>query len=270
MNMGSRVDGAGKAGVRGWGAAFALWRIWTHLGWRDIKVRYALTVLGPFWAIFNALAVALAIGIVYSAVFGIPFGSYFAYVLTGLTAWGFLSASISESTGQLQFYRSLVLNTRLPLPVYSMAIVWRNLAILGMSFPVVLLLVVISLQAIPITIPWVIPGAALVVMAALPGGYLLGLLGQRFPDTSMAVPSLLFLVFLSSPILWNPELVDDRTWVYRFNPVYWALSLIRDPLIGVVPSREAWTVTFGLAAVLWAGALMAARSSLGRRVVYYL
>ena len=46
-------------------------RLWTLLGWLDIRQRYARSMLGPFWITLSMGVMVGSMGVVYGTLFGI-------------------------------------------------------------------------------------------------------------------------------------------------------------------------------------------------------
>src|SRR3712207_4312363 len=53
--------------ARGWEQR----ELWLQLGWQDIRQRYRRSVLGPIWITISMAVTAIALGILYSALFGL-------------------------------------------------------------------------------------------------------------------------------------------------------------------------------------------------------
>lgn len=246
----SMMDNCRWGSARLWADSFALWRIWTHLGWRDIKVRYALTALGPIWTVVTVVIFVFALGFVYGTLFQADLRFYLPYLAAGIVTWNFISIAATEATDHLNVGRSLLLNTSFPLPVFALAVAWRNFLVFLMSLPVVLVVRIWGIGGLDAALLQLLPGLALLVLVLVFASYLLGILGVLLPDFKVLLPSLLFLIFLSSPIIWSPELLGERTWIYQFNPVYWLIILVRDPLLGIPVSTTAWASTAGVLALL--------------------
>ncbi|MBB6380752.1 ABC-type polysaccharide/polyol phosphate export permease, partial [Pseudonocardia eucalypti] len=70
------------------------WRqrsLWGYLGWQDIKQRYRRSVIGPLWISISMGVIAAGLGILYSALFNMPYQTFLPYVATGLLIWNFVS-----------------------------------------------------------------------------------------------------------------------------------------------------------------------------------
>ena len=40
------------------------------------------------------------------------------------------------------------------------------------------------------------------------------------------------LMFFITPIIWHPEIISRNEFIYKLNPIYHWINLLRDPLIG--------------------------------------
>lgn len=230
-------------------------RIWLHLGWRDIRSRYALTALGPWWTTVTVLLFSISLGVVYAGLFGVPLSQYLPYVTSGLVSWYLVSGVISESTSLSSFYKSLLLNTSITVASLALATTWRNVIIFVQSAPIALAVTLIGAGHLTWSILLLIPGLFVASMVFVPGAYLLSAVGNRFPGFVTLIPTLLLLAFLTTPIFWDPEITGDRTWIYQYNPLYWLVTVVRQPLLSQVPSWEAWLIVCGFGFALWLVAL---------------
>ena len=83
-----------------------LWQyreLFYFLVWRDVKVRYAQSVLGIGWAIIQPLVPMILFTIIFGRVArissdGIP---YALFSLTGLVPWTYFSNALNDSSGSL-------------------------------------------------------------------------------------------------------------------------------------------------------------------------
>ena len=69
------------------------------LVWRDIKVRYAQTVIGAAWTVFQPLAMMVVYTFAFTQLARVDTGTvpYALYALSGLVIWMFVSRSVSIS-----------------------------------------------------------------------------------------------------------------------------------------------------------------------------
>lgn len=119
--------------------SFSNFRIWTHLGWRDLRAQYARTKLGPWWSATSLAAIvagsSIAIGLV---------GNNKALSLTpqlgiGLAIWTLISVSLNEGAELFEADRSLLLNSTIDELSLVLRVIWRNTVIFLHNLPVVAL-----------------------------------------------------------------------------------------------------------------------------------
>src|SRR4051812_38565869 len=90
-------------------------RLWSMLGWRDIKQRYRRSTLGPLWVTISMAVMVAALGGVYGVIFKIPLATYLLHLAIGLIAWEFISKSINEGCLSFLQLEGLIKQIRLPL-----------------------------------------------------------------------------------------------------------------------------------------------------------
>ncbi|MDE2153978.1 MAG: ABC transporter permease, partial [Betaproteobacteria bacterium] len=55
-------------------ASLRSWRLWTLLGWLEIRQRYARSKLGPFWLTISMGVLVGTLGLIYGTLLGKPLG----------------------------------------------------------------------------------------------------------------------------------------------------------------------------------------------------
>ncbi|MEA2755782.1 MAG: lipopolysaccharide transport system permease protein, partial [Aliidongia sp.] len=56
------------------------WRLWTMLGWNDIRLRYRRSVLGPFWMTLSMAIFIVTLGLIYSRIFHAELRTFLPYI----------------------------------------------------------------------------------------------------------------------------------------------------------------------------------------------
>src|SRR5215470_9316092 len=102
------------------------WRLWTMLGWNDIRQRYRRSVLGPFWITISMAVFITLLGVIYSHIFNIGLNSYLPYLALGYIVWGFISTTTGESSISFQESERIIRQIRHPYALYVFRVVWRN------------------------------------------------------------------------------------------------------------------------------------------------
>jgi len=75
-----------------------------------------------------------------------------------------------------------------------------------------------------------LPGLAVFIVCTVGLGLVLGAMATRFRDLKPIIESGLTLAFLSSPIIWSPEMINQASTVMRLNPLTHLFAIWREPL----------------------------------------
>ena len=82
---------------------------------------------------------------------------------------------------------------------------------------------------------------------------LLGAVAARFRDIPMIVTSVMQISFFVTPVMWQAQQLTERAQlVVHWNPLAAFLELLRAPLLGHVPSSEAWALASATLVLLMA------------------
>jgi len=240
-------------GVRGMRDLWRGWRdyreLWLTVGLYDIRKRYRRSVLGPFWITVSVGTFILGLSFIYAPLVGGDMKSFLPFIAFGFIAWQFISQLLLDGCNVFIANGPIIQQLRAPLSVYIYQTVWRHLIILAHNF----LIYVVVAVAYGLWPSWqtllVIPGILLVCINGLSFGMLFGTLCARYRDIPPIVTTITQMMFLLTPILWRPDQVPGREFVYELNPFYYLVQVIREPLEGVSPSLFVWAVAVGLTAV---------------------
>jgi ABC-2 type transport system permease protein len=246
-----------------------------NLTLRELRGKYKRSVLGWTWSLINPLATVL----IYSLVFafflkiepptGNPSGlhNFALFLLCGLLAWNFLSASMTESMGALLGNGNLIKKVYFPREVLIVATV----AALLVSFLIELgVLIVILLAFGNMVLPWIpvlLGLVAIQTVFVLGIGLLLSVANVYFRDMKHLIAILLQALFYTAPIVYPLYLVPKEATVfgweiplrqlYELNPIVAQIECYRDvlydlrfPAVGDVAYLVAWAAA-SLAIGLW-------------------
>ncbi|AOI91405.1 ABC transporter permease [Burkholderia pseudomultivorans] len=225
------------------------WRLWTLLGWLEIRQRYARSRVGPFWLTISMGVMIASIGIVYGTLFGQKMSEYLPFLAVSLVVWNVFAQTIQE--GSLAYINSsaYIRQASTPKLIYVFQVMWRNLIVLSHNFVIVVVLFAIfgvkNWEVVPLFIP-----AMLVYLAnALWISMLAGLLSARFRDLPQIIAALVQVAFYVTPVIYKPSALSRFTFIVEFNPLAYLIELVRTPLIGEAPTLMMWSVTIGMALV---------------------
>ena len=245
------------------------WRLWTMLGWNDIRLRYRRSVLGPFWLTLSMAIFIVTLGLIYSRIFHAELSSFLPYIAAGFITWGFISTTINESCSAFLESESVIRQVRLPFSAFMLRVTWRNFIV--MLHTIILLVPVWAFFGVT---PWytmalALPGMALVYVNQVWIGLVIAILSTRFRDVPQIVQTALQVMVFATPIMWPVSTLGDNTLVADLNPAFHLVELVRGPLTGNAPAALSWEVGITMAVLgPIAAALLFQRSA--RRIVYWL
>ena len=258
---------------RSWQRAFGDltqgWRqrtLWAHLGWQDIKQRYRRSVLGPLWISISMGVVALAMGILYSALFQQDISVFLPYLATGLLIWTFIAGCIVEGSEVFIANEGLIKHLPAPLSVHVFRLVWRQMIFFAHNLVIWLLLVIIFPQPLNWTLVLAIPAFALLVLNGVWIAILAGIIATRFRDIPPIIAAVVQLLFFMTPIVWSYEIlksnpaVGERARLAELNPVMHFVEILRRPLLGQEQVLRYWIVVGVITVVGWAVAMVFLRN----------
>lgn len=205
------------------------------LTWRDVKIRYKQTAIGVIWAILQPVLTTAVFTILFSTVprFNSENIPYPLFALSGLMIWLFVHTSITMASG------SFISNTNLVTKVYFPRLIVPIAAALAGLFDLLF-----SLAILVVLMAWygTVPGwqvllapvfllAATVVTVAL--GTLFSALNVRFRDVKFALPFLLQVWMVASPVFYPLGIIPEK-WrlVFAINPLTGILDGFRSALFG--------------------------------------
>lgn len=220
-----------------------LWETTHQLFLRDLKTRYAGSLLGPLWIIVHPLALTLIASAVFSLIFpievaGIP---YVLYVLLGFCSWVLLSQTLLVATRSLSFNRELILNATFPFESIIVSIVASRLIDYLASLLLFGVLMLIFVGAPPVGAFLLFLGAVCCQLLFQTGLSLFTAAANvYFRDVQYLVEIGLQLWFYATPILYAPDMLPaNLRGMVRFNPLAQILTLERDALFSHALPLEA-------------------------------
>ncbi len=225
--------------------------LWSTLAWNDIKLRYRRTTLGPLWITLGLGTTVLSVGLLYGALFGNELSQYLPYFTAGLIAWTFLSAAIGEGCGAYLGAAFLIRAIPIPLVVHVYRMLARQLIMLAHNLVLVVVMWAVFQWPLNWNVLLVVPGLAINVVAACGFVLFLSVVAARFRDVLLIVMTLLQLIFLITPIMWETKSLKGASigLVADLNPFYHLIEVVRRPLLSEPAALLSWAVAILTACV---------------------
>jgi ABC-type polysaccharide/polyol phosphate export permease len=253
------------------GAGLRKWPLWFTIGWLDIKQRYRRSLVGPFWITMSIVIFIAGVGVINSALFHMPLAEYLPFLATGLIVWTLISGLITDGCNTFIGADGAIKQIPMPISVHIYRMVWRNLIIFFHNFSIYVFISFLPFDIHPnVGSMMALVGLVVVALNGIGFGIILGLFSARFRDVPPTIANLVQLSFLTTPVLWRADtLPAGREWLVNYNPFFYLVESVRQPLLGHVFSTGSWLVTCALTAVnLFVACLLYARFR--ARIAYWL
>lgn len=250
-------------------ASVKSWRLWSLLGWIEIRQRYARSKLGPFWLTISMGTLIAAIALVFGALLGQNMSTYLPMLAIGMVAWTLLSTIIIEGCNAYIMSVQYIRQVNTPRLIYMLQTLWRNTIIFLHNFLIVI--VVFGIYGVKnwAMTPLFIPGLVLLMLNALWMAMIAGLVSARYRDLPQIVMSFMTMMFYVTPIMYASNALTKHPWVVELNPFAYLIEVVRAPLMGDHIPARVWIVTLVMTVVGWLVALLLT-GRYHKRIPYWL
>jgi lipopolysaccharide transport system permease protein len=218
-----------------------LWRyrdLLRFLVWRDVKVRYAQSVLGIGWAVIQPLFSMVVFTIVFGRLARIESDGapYAIFSYTALVPWTYFSSAVADSTASLVNAAGMLSKVYFPRLVIPLTPLLAKLLDFAIAL-VVLAGMLLWYRVQPTLWTLFLPVLGLIMIASAFGiGMWLTALNVQYRDIRYAVGLLVQLWMYASPVVYPASLVPDHLrLLYGLNPMAGVIEGFRSALLGTVP-----------------------------------
>jgi lipopolysaccharide transport system permease protein len=248
----------------GW-TALNLRELWKYrellyfMVWRDVKVRYKQAVLGITWAILvpvlNILVFTFVFGILFHLNQSVP--NYPLLAASGQLPWGLFAGALARSSISLVGNSNLLTKVYFPRLIIPISSVLSGLVDFGISFLIVMGLVIYYRTPLSWNMLWLIPLTILVVLTSLSVGLWLSALNVQYRDVQHIVPFLIQIWMYASPVAYSAGLVTGKITriIYGLNPMAGIIQGFRWALINGDPPGELFIISVVMVLILFTSGL---------------
>ncbi|WP_022868134.1 ABC transporter permease [Schaalia vaccimaxillae] len=236
----------------------AIWdnrRILWLLVKRDLKVRYADSILGYVWSVLDPLVMGLIYWFVFTIIFHRSVGQepYIIFLLTTLLPWLWFQITLTDGTKSITTQQRLVRSTAIPREIWVLRSVCARGIEFLLSLPVLVIFCVFYRPDLNAYL-WLFPVGALMQFLLLTGlCFITAPLMVILKDIEPLVRMATRFLFYASPIIYGigdvignermPELIQS---LYLLNPLAGIFTAFR---AGLFPTELDWTA-IGVGAVI--------------------
>jgi len=227
IGAGHRISGQQWAEV--WRARELTWLV----AKREVRQRYQHSVAGIGWAILQPVITVMVL-----TTFQVLFGRrtvdrvpYPLYAMMGLVPWTFFGHALNQCSNSILKHTSIVKKVYFPLLVFPVAAVVAAAVDFVVALPLVGGLM-LYYGYYPTRLLLMLPLFVLeLVLFAAGSGIWIALMNTRYRDTANALPFVMQLWFLMTPIVYSASQVPDR----------WRILVGLNPMVGLLEGFR-WTL----------------------------
>ena len=227
----------------GW-VSLGLMEVWEYrelvvfLIWRNIKARYAQSVIGIGWAVIQPVATMIVFTVIFGRFFGLPSDGvpYPIFSFTALVPWIYFSRALTGTTSSLTGAGGMISKVYFPRLVIPLSTVLDRLV----DFVIALALVFAMMayfQIAPTIWALTLPAMlAIMVMAAMGAGMWLTSLSVQYRDVNYAMGFAIQLLMYTTPVIYPVSMVPERFHlIYALNPMVGVIEGFRAALLATTP-----------------------------------
>lgn len=205
---------------------------------KDLKNRYAGSMMGFLWSILHPLTTLAVYSIVFSWMLNMRVGlelgtdNFTVWMFAGLLPWILFSETLNRSTTVVLDHSNLIKKTVFPSEILPISLLLSNAINFIIGFVILLGGIYFtggrfSLISIMYVFIYIVPLAMFTVGL----GWLCGSLNIFFRDLGQIVTVILNIIFYASSIIYPLNVIPEnlRAWFF-FNPMIHVVEGIRDSL----------------------------------------
>jgi lipopolysaccharide transport system permease protein len=238
--------------------------VWTYrellyfFVWRDLKVRYKQTAVGVAWVVLQPLMSMGAFTLFFGRLAKLPSDGlpYPVFYFAALAPWTYFATALTKTTNIVVGSQNLITKVYFPRLILPVSCVVSGLVDFGISFLVLLALVLRYGLRPGVHAMW-LPFLLLLAMATALGiGLWLSALNALYRDVGYVLPFLVQFWMLASPVAYPSSLVPEKwRWLYGLNPMAGVIEGFRWALTGhgQAPSGLMLASTAAVAVILLSG-----------------
>jgi len=202
------------------------------LSFGDLYARYKNSILGPLWISLGTGIFIFGLALLWGELFNKDRASFVPSMTVGLIMWHFISACLYESTMIYINKSFLIKNIKLPLFMFPLQVVIKQLINFFHNFLIFIIVFIIFDLKFNLYMLYFFPLMILFILNMLWITLFLSILGARFRDFSFVISSILPLLFFMSPVLYSPKDINFLKPVLWINPFSHLIEIVKAPLIG--------------------------------------
>jgi lipopolysaccharide transport system permease protein len=209
---------------------------------KEIRARYAGSLIGLFWAVLHPALTILIFFLIFSSVVagrlrsdgGVP--NFVIYLCCGILPWNAFNETATRASTVFLDHSSMIKRVLFPRQLLLAQIVLSTTLNLVIGLALFLLLMVLTGFTPGITVVWLPFIIFLQMLFSFGLGLALATLNVFFRDLTQVVHTLLSLWFWMTPIVYPLSILPQRlASLMKFNPLAYLVEIYRDLILYSAP-----------------------------------
>ncbi len=222
--------------------ALGLREMWAYrellyfLTWRDVKIRYKQTAIGILWALLQPIVTTIIFTLLFSTWARFETGAvpYPIFALSALVIWLFNHGAITIASNSFVSQTNLVTKVYFPRLIVPLA---ASLAgVFDLIFSIAVLVALMAYYRVSLTVNIALAPVFIILafIQTAAFGTMLSALNVRFRDVKFALPFVLQVWMIASPIFYPANVIPEK-WrlVFALNPLTGIIEGFRSSLFGL-------------------------------------
>lgn len=244
------------------GVSIGLKKVWMYrnLIWvfakRDLKVKYAQTVIGLGWTLLQPLTALL----IFTFFFGFVLNwssdgiAYPIYVLSGLLGWNFFAYMVNSGTNGIQESAHLIKKIYFPKSIIPLSKMILGLVELLCSLALLIPLLIYFGQAISWKVIFLPIVLIFNIICALSFVFWISAFAYRKRDLFHLIPFILTFGIWFSPVFFSSAILPSKyAFLIDLNPMTNVVQMWRWTLFDFGEAKWIWLLNFGVVSILFLG-----------------
>lgn len=216
------------------------WFVIQQLTSRELKRKYARSVLGVLWSVLNPLLSMGVLSLIFSQMFRRTIENYPIYYLTGYLLWQAFTGTTNSAMTTLADNRALLLKVKFPMELFVLTRGCTALVNLGYSFVAYGVMLLVFRVEVGWAALFLVPIVGCLFLFSLGISYALSAAYVFFGDVRHLYSVALTLWMYCSAIFYPADqLSGPIRQVVEFNPLYLYIRCLRGAVMeGLPPTWE--------------------------------
>lgn len=221
-----------------WSELVAYRDLFYFLVWRDLKVRYAQSVLGIGWAVVQPVATMIVFSIFLGGLAGLDSDGvpYPLFAFAALVPWAYFSNAMTDSSSSLVVQAQMITKIYFPRMIIPLTAILARLVDFIIAFGLLLILMLVFQVAPTWNVVYLPLLVLLMTLTASGAGMWLTALAIQYRDVRYAMQFGVQLLMYAAPVVYPLSLIPENIrHLYALNPMVGVVEGFRSALIGTGP-----------------------------------